>query len=167
MLAHSSLYRRLGYDLLRGLWNARAGITSDVNLDPHSKRPMNLPSVPDLPSFCFSSSSRSELEEDNVRACVRLNYDTTGDIITKHIKIKKVLQELGFILKQGNDPNHWTYVHPELRNDPIFRNPCNLYRPHGKGRSCARIGRHDQSMAKQRIEVLRAIRGASDNDAED
>lgn len=76
-------------------------------------------------------------------------------------EVKSCLEELGFIFKQGADPNHWTYIHPELRSDPIFRNPCNLYRPHGKSRSSERIGRHDQSMAKQRIEVLRVIRGVS------
>lgn len=74
-------------------------------------------------------------------------------------EVKDSLALLGFKFKQGNDPNHWTYYHPELRNDPIFRYPCNLYRPHGTRRSSDRIGRHDQSKAKQMIEALREIRG--------
>ena len=76
-------------------------------------------------------------------------------------EVKNSLEGLGFNFKQGKNPDHWTYYHPELRGDPILRNPCNFYRPHGARRSADRIGRHDQSLAKQRIEALRAIRGAS------
>ena len=76
-------------------------------------------------------------------------------------EVKNLLGELGFCFKQGNDPNHWIYYHPELRGDPIFRYPCNLYRPHGTRRSSGRIGKHDQSKAKQMIEALRVVREAS------
>ena len=76
-------------------------------------------------------------------------------------EVKAALEDLGFRFKQGNDPNHWTYYHPELKEDPIFRYPRNLYRPHGTRRSSDRVGKHDQSKAKQMIDALQVVRSAS------
>ena len=75
-------------------------------------------------------------------------------------EVKESLRGLGFIIKETTDPNHCMYHHPQLKGDPIFQYPRNLYRPHGTRRSSDRISRHDQSQAKQMIEALRAIRDA-------
>jgi hypothetical protein len=72
-------------------------------------------------------------------------------------EIKKALQTLGFKFCETADPNHWMYFHPELKEDPHFRYPRNLYRPHGSRRSTDRISKHDQSQAKQMIDALRAV----------
>jgi len=76
-------------------------------------------------------------------------------------EVKKSLLRLGFSVKETTDPNHCMYYHPELRGDPIFQYARNLYRPHGTRRSSDRISKHDQSQARQMIEALKAIRGAS------
>ena len=73
---------------------------------------------------------------------------------------KKALESVGFEFYQTKDPNHWMYLHPALKDDPHFRYPRNLYRPHGSRRSTDRITRHDQSQAKQVIEALRVLRAS-------
>lgn len=70
---------------------------------------------------------------------------------------KKSLESLGFKFKETTDPNHWMYYHPALREDAHFRYPRNLYRPHGSRRSGNRIGKHDETQAKQMVDVLRSI----------
>lgn len=72
------------------------------------------------------------------------------------------LESLGFVFKGSGD--HFTYHHPELKQDPIFRYPRNLYRPHGKKRDCDRICQRDQSCARQMVEALRAVRGLKTED---
>jgi hypothetical protein len=72
-------------------------------------------------------------------------------------EIKKSLESLGFKFSETSDPNHWMYFHPVLKEDPIFRYPRNLYRPHGSRRSTDRVSKHDQSQAKQMIDALRAV----------
>lgn len=81
-------------------------------------------------------------------------------------EVKNALEKLGFKLQQTGDPNHWMYFHVQLRGDPIFRYPRNLYRPHGARRSSDRISRHDQSQAKQMVEALRETIGALQNEGE-
>lgn len=76
-------------------------------------------------------------------------------------EVKSSLEDLGFCFRQGSDPCHWTYYHPELKHDPIFRYPRNFYRPHGARRSSDKIGKHDQGKARQMIDALQAVRGAS------
>jgi hypothetical protein len=76
-------------------------------------------------------------------------------------EVKAALEALGFVFIQTKDPNHWMYVHPQLRGDPLFRYPRNLYRPHGPRRSSDYISRHDQAKAKQMIEALRVVIGSS------
>lgn len=73
-------------------------------------------------------------------------------------EIKKSLESLGFEFVKTADPNHWMYFHPALKEDPHFRYPRNLYRPHGSRRSTDKISKHDQSQAKQMIDALRAAR---------
>ena len=82
-------------------------------------------------------------------------------------EVKDALEALGFRFVETTDPNHWIYFHPQLREDPHFRYPRNLYRPHGPRRSSDRISRHDQSQAKQMIEALRGVIGSSEKDGED
>lgn len=41
-------------------------------------------------------------------------------------EVKRHLELLGFKFKQGKNPDHWAYWHPLLREDPLFRYPCNL-----------------------------------------
>ena len=72
-------------------------------------------------------------------------------------EIKVALESLGFTFRQGRDPNHWIYFHPLLKGDPIFKFPCNLYRPHGSRRGSTGISRHDQAKARQRVEALRTV----------
>lgn len=81
-------------------------------------------------------------------------------------EIKEAFEGLGFKFVQGRDPNHWTYYHPQLRNDRHFAYPRNFYRPHGSKRSSDRISRHDQSQARQMVEALRAILGATEDKGE-
>jgi hypothetical protein len=76
-------------------------------------------------------------------------------------EVKPALEALGFVFCETRDPNHWMYYHPRLRDDPHFRYPRNLYRPHGSRRSSDRITKHDQSLAKQMIEALRGITASS------
>jgi hypothetical protein len=75
--------------------------------------------------------------------------------------IKTALESLGFQFKETTDPNHWMYFHPKLRGDPIFQYPRNLYRPHGSRRSGNRVSNHDQSQARQMVQALKAVVGAS------
>ena len=84
-------------------------------------------------------------------------------------EVKEALEALGFRFVQTTDPNHYLYFHPQLKGDPYFRYPRNLYRPHGPRRSSDRISRRDQSQAKQMIEALRGVVGSSqeNNDGED
>jgi len=82
-------------------------------------------------------------------------------------EVKDVLEELGFVFRETTNPYHWMYFHPQLRGDPHFRYPRNLYRPHGSRRASDRISKHDQAQAKQMIEALRAIVGSSQNNAGD
>ena len=89
---------------------------------------------------------RKELIEQALNAVRNGDFD----------QVKRQLELLGFIFKQGKNPDHWIYWHPRLREDPLFRYPCNLYRPHGSRREKGRISHHDQSKARQRIEALRA-----------
>lgn len=77
------------------------------------------------------------------------------------VKSRALSKAWGFCFRQGRDPYHWIYYHPELKQDPIFRYPCNLFRPHGARRSSDKIGNHDRSRAKQMIDALQAVRGAS------
>lgn len=81
-------------------------------------------------------------------------------------EVKNALEKLGFTLRQTGDPNHWIYFHVQLREDPIFRYPRNLYRPHGTRRSSDRISRRDQSQAKQMVEALRVTISALQNEGE-
>ena len=76
-------------------------------------------------------------------------------------EVRAAMAVLGFVFEQTGDPNHWMYYHPQLRGDPHFRYPRNLYRPHGSRRGSDRISRHDQSQAKQMIEALRGVRSSS------
>lgn len=69
--------------------------------------------------------------------------------------VKAVLERLGFVFKGTTNPDHWLYYHPDLKGDPLFQYPRNLYRPHGSRRTSDRISKHDQSQAKQMIEALR------------
>jgi hypothetical protein len=87
-------------------------------------------------------------------------FQTARDVIQRgdFEESKKALESLGFKFAETKDPNHWMYFHPALKEDPHFRYPRNLYRPHGARRSSDRISRHDQSQAKQMIDVLRALR---------
>jgi hypothetical protein len=75
-------------------------------------------------------------------------------------EVKAALEMLGFVFRQTTDPNHWIYYHPRLREDPHFRYPRNLYRPHGSKRGFDRISRHDRSQANQMIEALRGTLGS-------
>ncbi|MBZ5503789.1 MAG: nucleotidyltransferase family protein [Acidobacteriia bacterium] len=75
--------------------------------------------------------------------------------------IKEALESLGFTFEETTDPNHWMYYHTKLKGDPIFQYPRNLYRPHGSRRSTDRVSNRDQSQAKQMIQALRAVAGAS------
>ncbi len=72
-------------------------------------------------------------------------------------EVRNQLESLGFEVKDTSDPNHVMYYHPLLREDPHFRYPRNLYRPHGPRRSADRISKLDQSQAKQMIEALKAV----------
>ncbi len=78
-------------------------------------------------------------------------------------ELKKAMEVLGFRFKQGKNPQHWTYIHPDLRGDPQFQYPRNLYRPHGSRRNPDLIARHDQSQAKQVIQALKARLGTSES----
>lgn len=69
-------------------------------------------------------------------------------------EIKNKLEALGFEFKETKDPNHWMYFHPLLREDPIFRYPRNLYKPHGQRRDTGRVSRRDQQQARQMIAAL-------------
>lgn len=82
-------------------------------------------------------------------------------------EIKTSLESVGFKFKQGSDPNHWLYFHPELKPDPHFRYPRNLYRPHGTRRSTDRIAKRDQSAARQMVHALKALRGISQGNEEE
>ena len=80
--------------------------------------------------------------------------------------IKGALGKLGFVFEQTTDPNHWMYFHPELKGDPIFRYPRNLYKPHGSRRSSNQISKHDRSQARQIIEILKDVRKLGSEEGE-
>lgn len=80
-------------------------------------------------------------------------------------EVKSALENLGFEFRQGRDSNHWSYFHQQLKKDLHFAYPRNLYRPHGSKRSSDRISRHDQSQARQMVDALRAVLGASEEEA--
>jgi hypothetical protein len=96
-------------------------------------------------------------------------FDNAIDVVRRgHFdEVKAILEVLGFVFSQTTDPNHWLYFHRQLKEDPYFRYPRNLYRPHGARRSSDRISRHDQSQAKQVIEALRGAIGSSENSGGD
>jgi hypothetical protein len=77
-----------------------------------------------------------------------------------------MLESLGFQFRSGTDPNHWTYFHPRLREDPFYRFPRHLYRPHGERRSSDRVTRLDQTGARQLIKALEAATIAKEIEGE-
>ena len=96
-------------------------------------------------------------------------FDKAVEVVRRGVfdEIRVALEVLGFAFHETKDPNHWMYFHPQLRGDPYFRYPRNLYRPHGARRSSDRISRHDQTQAKQMIEALRGVVGSSQDSGGD
>jgi hypothetical protein len=72
-------------------------------------------------------------------------------------EVLKYLKMLHFEVRT-QDQTHFIYVHPDLKEDPIFRYPRNLFLPHGKNRDRGRLSKHDQSKARQIVEALRVLK---------
>jgi len=68
-------------------------------------------------------------------------FDKAIEVVRRGLfdEVKAALEVLGFVFRETKDPNHWLYFHPQLRGDPHFRYPRNLYRPHGASRNSDRI----------------------------
>lgn len=82
-------------------------------------------------------------------------------------EIKASLEALGFKFVEGENPDHWTYYHPGLREDPNYRYPGKLYRPHGSRRDTKRVARCDQAAARRMIRALKVILASEKEEVDD